>query len=510
MREDQSFHASGTGLPILREARFNAMDSSRQTLSAYVFGPFRLRVRDRILERDGARVQLTPKVVDTLFVLVENYHQMVSKEDLMKAVWPDVTVVESGLTRNISILRKALEAGVADGTYIETIPRRGYRFVAEVTEKYGEDADEHDREHATAPHRAVSMRAPRRTWLVRWWPTVAAVTVVALASLLLFRPTAPAPPRTVEPRIRIGEYLLYQLAPEQSARAAEQFEQEISARPHSAAAHAGLAISLLQMAALGIRTLPDVAPRADAEAKQALELDASLHTAHYATALSKFLYHRRFDEAEKSFLRALELDPASVQSRLGYTHLKFAKGEIGEAIRLTEEALRLDPASPLLGARYCQSFYFARDFHRAEAECRKVLEREPHFTLARYYLGLSLGWQGRTAEARRSFDGINMGPGVIESDEAWLSLREGDRRPANALLDRRRELIRQGKMAPPAKLLLCAILGEVDEAFEAVEASIVLGAFEVLTFKIDPRLDALRNDLRYPEVLRRIGVTPGA
>src|SRR5688572_5483082 len=114
------------------------MNLSLPPVSVYVFGPFRLNARDHILEREGVRVVLTPKVVDTLLVLVVNADRMVTKEELMKAVWPDVTVVESGLTRNISILRKALEEGMPDGSYIETIPRRGYRFVAPVTEERAE------------------------------------------------------------------------------------------------------------------------------------------------------------------------------------------------------------------------------------------------------------------------------------------------------------------------------------------------------------------------------------
>ncbi|HEX5731601.1 MAG TPA: tetratricopeptide repeat protein [Blastocatellia bacterium] len=99
----------------------------------YDFGPFRIDRADRILLCKGAAVQLTPKVFDTLLALVENSKRLVEKGDLMEAVWPDSFVAESSLTFNISILRKAL-AEHDDRQYIETVPRRGYRFVAEVTE----------------------------------------------------------------------------------------------------------------------------------------------------------------------------------------------------------------------------------------------------------------------------------------------------------------------------------------------------------------------------------------
>ena len=101
-----------------------ALDSQ---IVAYRFGPFRLNVAERILERDGERIQLTPKVIDTLFVLIENQRHVVTKEALMQAVWPDVTVVESGLTRNISALRKALEEGGQDILSLEI--KRGMNFL---------------------------------------------------------------------------------------------------------------------------------------------------------------------------------------------------------------------------------------------------------------------------------------------------------------------------------------------------------------------------------------------
>ncbi len=99
---------------------------------------------------------------------------------------------------------------------------------------------------------------------------------------------------------------------------------------------------------------------------------------------------------------------------------------------------------------------------------------------------------------------------VTEADRAWLSLRDGHPRPAWQALERRRELIRRGKLNATANLLLCAVLGRNDEAFEAIEAGISTRAIEVLTLNVDPRLDSLRADRRYPAILRRIGIAPPA
>lgn len=98
----------------------------------YEFGPFRLNVRERLLEKDSELVQLTPKVFETLLVLVENSGHVLAKDDLMNRLWPDTFVEESSLTQNISLLRRALDGSSGSRQYIETIPKRGYRFVPEV------------------------------------------------------------------------------------------------------------------------------------------------------------------------------------------------------------------------------------------------------------------------------------------------------------------------------------------------------------------------------------------
>jgi TolB-like protein/DNA-binding winged helix-turn-helix (wHTH) protein/tetratricopeptide (TPR) repeat protein len=98
----------------------------------YSFGQFRIDPNQRVLFRDGEVVPLTPKAFDTLLLLVENHGRVLEKDALIKKVWPDSFVEEGSLTRNVSVLRKVLEEGLPGQECIETIPKRGYRFVAEV------------------------------------------------------------------------------------------------------------------------------------------------------------------------------------------------------------------------------------------------------------------------------------------------------------------------------------------------------------------------------------------
>ncbi|HSA91895.1 MAG TPA: AAA family ATPase [Terriglobales bacterium] len=98
----------------------------------YEFGPFRLDIRERQLLRGADPIPLRAKVFDTLAVLVQNQGRLLSKDELMQAVWPDAVVEENNLNHNISVLRKALGEKATGQVYVETVPRIGYRFVAEV------------------------------------------------------------------------------------------------------------------------------------------------------------------------------------------------------------------------------------------------------------------------------------------------------------------------------------------------------------------------------------------
>jgi len=107
---------------------------STRSQHLYEFGPFRLDTAEQLLLRDGKPVSLTPKAFEMLVALVERSGHLVEKEELMKVVWADAFVEESNLTNNVSALRKLLGQGKGGENYIETVPKRGYRFTAPVTE----------------------------------------------------------------------------------------------------------------------------------------------------------------------------------------------------------------------------------------------------------------------------------------------------------------------------------------------------------------------------------------
>src|ERR1700674_2345829 len=105
---------------------------SKEPLNCYEFGPYRLDLNEGRLLRNGDPVPLPPKAFATLVVLVQRSGHLVEKDELMKLLWPDSFVEESNLNQQVWTLRKTLGENQAGNEYIETVAKRGYRFMAEV------------------------------------------------------------------------------------------------------------------------------------------------------------------------------------------------------------------------------------------------------------------------------------------------------------------------------------------------------------------------------------------
>ena len=165
-------------------------------------GPFRLDPADRLLSRDGQPVALTPKALETLVVLVERHGTLVTKEELFQRVWPDAFVEENNLAQHISTLRRVLGEGLPDNPVIETVPRRGYRFVGPVVEEV-----EHDPTPASALEPSISAAAitggGTRGTAAKWPMRSAALWgLVAFVPLTLLLLTAWRPGKAMGPKKR--------------------------------------------------------------------------------------------------------------------------------------------------------------------------------------------------------------------------------------------------------------------------------------------------------------------
>jgi TolB-like protein/DNA-binding winged helix-turn-helix (wHTH) protein/tetratricopeptide (TPR) repeat protein len=148
----------------------------------------------RLLLRDGAAVPLAPKVMETLLALLQNRERVLTKDELLRQVWGDTVVEEGGLTRNVSILRKTLGEKPDDHQYIVTVPARGYRFVADVRERWrnSETSDAAVPAESAAPESDAELRGHRS--VRRWWLLGALAMLAVAAFAHVRRPAAATDP----------------------------------------------------------------------------------------------------------------------------------------------------------------------------------------------------------------------------------------------------------------------------------------------------------------------------
>ena len=175
----------------------------------YEFGPWRLDPQKLQLSRDGDAVPLPPKAAEILLVMLANSGQTVSKDDLMRSVWPHSFVEESNLTQNIFLLRKALGETAQQSSYIITIPGKGYRLAAAVRQvPHGDaapaaesaiDLPVHPEETAVAARRWPL--APKLIWL---WLLVPGLVVIGLAGAVALHRQHPPPPQAAPGRVMLA------------------------------------------------------------------------------------------------------------------------------------------------------------------------------------------------------------------------------------------------------------------------------------------------------------------
>jgi DNA-binding winged helix-turn-helix (wHTH) protein/TolB-like protein/Tfp pilus assembly protein PilF len=156
----------------------------------YAFGPFVVDTAQHLLLREGNLVPLSPKTYDTLLFLVENRGRLLSKNELMQALWPDSFVEEANLTQQISNIRKALGESAGKNGCIVTVPGRGYRFAGKVTE-WTEPPGDDERDGTPAPPEQAAQQGSAgmgfATWRRRRLALVAAAVALALAGLLGYK-----------------------------------------------------------------------------------------------------------------------------------------------------------------------------------------------------------------------------------------------------------------------------------------------------------------------------------
>jgi DNA-binding winged helix-turn-helix (wHTH) protein/TolB-like protein/Tfp pilus assembly protein PilF len=636
----------------------------------YEFEKFRLDEAKRLLIKGGDVVALMPKAFDILAFLVSRAGEVVEKDQLMSAVWPDTIVEENNLTQNISSLRRILGEKHRENRFIATVPGHGYKFVAKVREV--DDAETPAFGHETAleleageprfptepPISAVldderefgRMPAspgnrPRRFWFA----VLAAISLIGLSSMgllywkertdatnskvrsiavLPFKPMSEAAHDqslemgmtdalisklnsgnqiTVRPlnavrrfssleqdsvdagrllgveavldghiqsagnRMRVSvrltrvndgkqiwadqfdepssdifalqdsisrrvanalqitlgtrgakrytesveAYQLYmkgdfhrsRLVLPEVQKSISYYEQAIAIDPTYAMAYVGLEGAYRAMVLTNDVRPTDVMPMARAASLKAIELDETLAEAHSAIAMVAFWYDWDWPDAEKHFLRALELDPNSAQTRFGYAHLLSNTGRHDQALAEIERARQLDPVSLVTNALEGQILSFAGRDDEALKILQLTAEMEPSFWLAhlfmtRIFLKKEM-YPDAIVAATKARD-ITRGNAEATATIGYALAKSGKSDDARAILNELENKAATGYVASHALAQIYNGLGEKEKALDMLEKAFAEKDALMVFLKVEPKWDNLRAEPRFVELMRKM------
>lgn len=302
-----------------------------------------------------------------------------------------------------------------------------------------------------------------------------------------------------------GRYFWSKRTSESIRRSIEYFNQAIERDPIFALAYSGLADAyVVPAAAMAPR---EAMPKAKAAATRALEIDDTLAEAHTSLARVLQAYDWNWAEAEKEYKRAIDLDPRYPLAHQWYGGLLEKIGRFDESISERKLALELDPLSAATSFELGQVYYFSRDYDRAIEQFPKTLELDPHFSAASYYLLGAYVQKGRYADAAAKLETTPDAPvvsavGIV----GYVNGVIGRTNEARNMLNELKRLRGQQYVSAVDIAMIHVGLSEKDEAIAWLEKGYEERAYAMQNLKVEPTWERLRDDPRFADIMRRVGL----
>jgi tetratricopeptide (TPR) repeat protein len=418
----------------------------------FTFGDVIIDVAERRLTQRGRAVPVPPKTFDVLVELARRSGRLVTRRELLDAVWPGVFVEEGILTVHISTLRKALGDDRESARYIETVAKSGYRLLPKGG---GPVASAPAGDHSPELHDLVGR---------------------ARAHLL----------SAARPQIPL---------------AIKAFQEAIALDPLYGPSHAGLALAYCAEAEFRLAPFHEAFGRARASALKALALDDSSSDARTALGAVMFLSEWDWIGAERSLQRALEMNPDHAQARLLYGRLLDAQGRLDDGLAMKLRALETDPFSPSVHLSISQSYWNQRRFDETIRWATKSLELDPLHGLAREFLAGAYWAMGDFDRhmAENLKHAANHGLPASALDGLRDAYAAGGRAGVIRLA------LEQASTMPEMQLALFhAELGDLDAALPYLERAIDARDPCLVDLAVAPQWDALRAHPRFNACVLRV------
>jgi tetratricopeptide (TPR) repeat protein len=246
-------------------------------------------------------------------------------------------------------------------------------------------------------------------------------------------------------------------------------------------------------------------------AERAIRLDPSLASGYAALGTVQFYDLWDFAAAEQTLRTALTVDRSHGFARQRLSMLLAALGRLDEAIAMAQEAVAVEPEVPYRAVALAGVYYYARDYDRAEAELNRALQLSPAFAAPLFTLGQIAAARGRYDEAdllvRKALAGSDYLGWLVEL--ARISALAGRVDETRRILEQLEDRQRRGEWVSPDNFAYIALAQHRhDDAFAILTEAVDRRAINVLWLAVDPRVDGLRSDARFDQLLRRAGLRP--
>ena len=307
-----------------------------------------------------------------------------------------------------------------------------------------------------------------------------------------------------------GRVILEKKTIDEATLALSYFQEAIDKDPNYALAYTGLADAYY---VLGEKypalAYSETMAKSRMAAEKAIELDDSLAEAHLSLALVKFNYDWDWPAAEKEFNRAIELNPKYTPAHHEFSHYWMAMGRVDKSLEESHRALELEPLSVKMNVHLAWHYLVARQYDEAISQCKKTLEMSPNYIRAHHFMGIAYLQKSMYAEGIQELQKAVAlkGDGV----EAVASLGyayaiSGRKKDALRILRELQETSRHGYVSPFDRAVIYAGLGDKEQAFYWLNRAYEERNSELAFLKTRARLDSLRSDPRFSQLMKRVGL----
>jgi TolB-like protein/Tfp pilus assembly protein PilF len=585
------------------------MESFARAPRTVRFGVFDLDLRSGELRKQGRRIRLEGQPVQVLIKLLEKPGELVTREDLRKELWPADTFVnfEQSLNAAVKRLRHALGDAPANPRFIETLARRGYRFIAPVSTAVTTSTSEVQRPRAVESLAVLPFvnadADPETEYLadgitesiINHVSRLSSVRVMARSTVFRYKDKTNDPravgrklnvdavllgrlqqrgdallvgaelvdvqngwrlwgeqynrkladifsveeemSQEISEKLRVqlsgadrsllakrytqstdayqdylkGRYHLNRLTEDGLRKAIEYFERAIERDENYALAYTGLADSFGLLGFMGLAPAADVMPKAKEAARRAIAIDDGLAEGHASLAGVFKNYDWDWAGAEREYAKALDLNPRFANGHRMYASFLAAVGRARESSNASRLALELDPFSLPIRVEGAYNLYMGRDYERALEEVLRTLDLEPQFAPAQSILGCIYEQKGRYDEAITAIERARDLSGAHPATQASLIhilAAAGRMQEARDFLNKLEDLSGRRHVSSFWMALAYAGVGDTSAALDELHKAFEQRDVILVWLGTEPRLDPLRAEPRFAELVRRMGLSP--